>query len=127
MCEMCEKGCKWVKLGENALSFIFSFRIPVRRSVKGATEYVSIWLHNPCFLSVPMEGRNQPIKEWMWWMCEMCEKGCKWVKLGENALSPMWKKHQNLLSNKNDAQSIHGGGVATGPCLFCDTGGGGGG
>ena len=36
----------------------------------------------------------------------MCEKGWKWVKLGENAISPMWKKHQNLLSNNNDAQSI---------------------
>ena len=28
------------------------------------------------------------------------------MKLGENAISPMWKKHQNLLSNNNDAQSI---------------------
>ena len=36
----------------------------------------------------------------------MCEKGWNWVKLGENAISPMWKKHQNLLSNNNDAQSI---------------------
>ena len=36
----------------------------------------------------------------------MCEKGCKWVKLGENAMSPMWKKHQNLWSNNKDAQSI---------------------
>ena len=30
----------------------------------------------------------------------------KWVKLGENARSPMWKKHQTLLSNNNDGQSI---------------------
>ena len=30
----------------------------------------------------------------------------KWVKLGENATSSMWKKHQNLPSNNNDAQSI---------------------
>ena len=37
---------------------------------------------------------------------KMCEKGWKWVKLGENAMYPMWKKHQNLLSNNNDAQSI---------------------
>ena len=28
----------------------------------------------------------------------MCEKGWKWVKLGENATSPMWKKHYNLQS-----------------------------
>ena len=28
------------------------------------------------------------------------------MKLGENAISPMWKKHENLLSNNNDAQSI---------------------
>ena len=35
-------------------------------------------------------------------------KGWKWVKLGENPKmpSPMWKKHQNLLSNNNHAQSI---------------------
>ena len=37
---------------------------------------------------------------------KMCEKGWKWVKRGENAISPMWKKHQNLPSNNNDAQSI---------------------
>ena len=37
---------------------------------------------------------------------KMCEKGWKWVKLGENAIFPMWKKHQNVLSNDNDAQSI---------------------
>ena len=33
-----------------------------------------------------------------------CEKRWKWVKLGENqknAISPMWKKYQNLLSNNN--------------------------
>ena len=36
----------------------------------------------------------------------MCEKGWKWVKLGENAISPMWKKHQTLPSNNTDAQSI---------------------
>ena len=36
----------------------------------------------------------------------MFEKGWKWVKLGENAISPMWKRHQNLPSNNNDAQSI---------------------
>ena len=36
----------------------------------------------------------------------MCEKRWKWAKLGENAISPVWKKHQNLLSNNNDAQSI---------------------
>ena len=39
-------------------------------------------------------------------MVEMCEKGWKWVKLGENAISPRWKKHQNLPSNNNEAQSI---------------------
>ena len=36
--------------------------------------------------------------------------GWKWVKPGENAISPKWKMHQNLLqnllSNNNDAQSI---------------------
>ena len=26
--------------------------------------------------------------------------------MGKNAISPIWKKHQNLLSNNNDAQSI---------------------
>ena len=36
----------------------------------------------------------------------MCEKGWKLVKLDENAISPMRKKHQNLPSNNNDAQSI---------------------
>ena len=36
----------------------------------------------------------------------MCEEGWKWVRLGENAISPLLKKHQNLLSNKNDGQSI---------------------
>ena len=36
----------------------------------------------------------------------MCEKGWERVKLGENAISTMWKKDQNLLSNNNDAQSI---------------------
>ena len=35
-----------------------------------------------------------------------CDNGWKWVKLGENAISPMWKNHQNLLSNNNDAQGI---------------------
>ena len=34
----------------------------------------------------------------------MCEKGWKWVKSGENAISLMWKKHQNFLSNNNDAK-----------------------
>ena len=28
------------------------------------------------------------------------------MQMGENAISPMWKKHQNLLSNNNDAPSI---------------------
>ena len=37
---------------------------------------------------------------------KMCEKGWKWVKLGENAISQLWKKHQSLPSNNNDAQSI---------------------
>ena len=37
---------------------------------------------------------------------KICENGWKWVKLGENAISPMWKKHQNLPSSKKDAQSI---------------------
>ena len=39
---------------------------------------------------------------------KMCaqKKGWKWVKLGENAIPPIWKKHQNLVSNNNDAQSI---------------------
>ena len=36
----------------------------------------------------------------------MCEKGWKLVKLGEYAISPMWKKHQNLLSNNNDAENV---------------------
>ena len=36
----------------------------------------------------------------------MCEKGWKRVKLGENAVSLMWKNHQNLLSNNNDAQTM---------------------
>ena len=34
------------------------------------------------------------------------------MKLGENpktAISPMWKKHENPLSNNNDAQSITNG------------------
>jgi hypothetical protein len=38
---------------------------------------------------------------------KMCEKRWKWVQLGENAISPMWKKHQNLLSNNNDAPEYH--------------------
>ena len=42
-------------------------------------------------------GGNEP---------KMCEMGWKWVKLGENTKSPMWKKHQDLLSNNNDAKSI---------------------
>ena len=36
----------------------------------------------------------------------MCEERWKWVKLCENATSPVWKKHQNLPSNNNDAQGI---------------------
>ena len=24
-------------------------------------------LYHPCLLGVPMVGRNQPSKEWMWW------------------------------------------------------------
>ena len=28
------------------------------------------------------------------------------MRLGENAISSMWKKHQDVLSNNNDAQSI---------------------
>ena len=35
-----------------------------------------------------------------------CEKQWKGGQLGENAISPMWKKHQNRLSNNNDAHSI---------------------
>ena len=46
---------------------------------------------------------------------KMCEKGWNRVKLGENAISPMWKKHQNLLSNNNDAQSITKYGVLVRP------------
>ena len=49
---------------------------------------------------------------------KLCEKGWKWVKLDENAMSPispMWKKHQNLLSNYNDAQSITTYGFLIGP------------
>ena len=43
----------------------------------------------------------------MWWNeHKMCEMGWKWVKLGENAIFPMWKKHQNPPSNNNDSQSI---------------------
>ena len=37
---------------------------------------------------------------------KMYKKGWKWVKLGENAIHPAWKKHSNLLVNNNDAQSI---------------------
>ena len=37
---------------------------------------------------------------------KMCEKGWKWVKVGENAIHPMRKKHGNLPSNNNDAWSI---------------------
>ena len=36
----------------------------------------------------------------------MAKMSTKCVKRGGNAISPMWKKHQNLLSNNNDAQSI---------------------
>ena len=39
---------------------------------------------------------------------KMCEKGWKWVKLGENG-----KKHQNLPSNNNDAKSITNYGSST--------------
>ena len=34
------------------------------------------------------------------------KRGGKWVHLDENAISPMRKKHQSLLSNYNDAPSI---------------------
>ena len=34
------------------------------------------------------------------------KKSWKWVQLCENAISPMWKRHQNLLPNNNDAPSI---------------------
>ena len=36
------------------------------------------------------------------------KRGNVWksVQLGENAISPMCKKHQNLLSNNNDALRI---------------------
>ena len=27
----------------------------------------SKWQHQPCLLEVPVVGRNQPRKEWMWW------------------------------------------------------------
>ena len=37
---------------------------------------------------------------------KLCEKGRNWLKLGENAISGMWKKHQNLPSNNNDGQGI---------------------
>ena len=46
----------------------------------------SIWLHYPCFLGVPMVGRNQPSKEWMWW--KRAKNGRKLVKLGENPNIP---------------------------------------
>ena len=46
----------------------------------------SIWLHYPCFLGVPMVGRNQPSKEWMWW--KRATNGRKLVKLGENPNIP---------------------------------------
>ena len=42
-------------------------------------------------------------------MSKKCEKGWKWVKLGEipkNAISPTWKKYQNLLSNNNNAPLV---------------------
>ena len=41
---------------------------------------------------------------------KMCKKGWKWVKLGENAMSPMWKKHQNLPSNNSALDSWARGG-----------------
>ena len=34
---------------------------------------------------------------------KMCEEGCKCTNLGDNAVSPVWKKHQNLPSNNNNA------------------------
>ena len=46
----------------------------------------SIWLHYPCFLGVPMVGRNQPSKEWMRW--KRAKYGRKLVKLGENPNFP---------------------------------------
>ena len=43
-------------------------------------------LHHPCLLGVPMVGRNQPSKEWMWW--KRAKNGKKLVKLGENPNIP---------------------------------------
>ena len=37
---------------------------------------------------------------------KMCEKGWKWVELGETAICPMWKKHQNLLASNNESRSV---------------------
>ena len=46
----------------------------------------SIWLHYPCFLGVPVVGRNQPSKKWMGWKRE--KNGRKLVNLGENPNIP---------------------------------------
>ena len=75
--------------------------------MKKPTEYVSIWQHNSCLLWVSIVGKINLKRSG----CggnehKLCTKRCKWVKLGENAIFPMWKKHQNQLSNNNDAQSI---------------------
>ena len=43
-------------------------------------------LYHPCLLGVPMVGRNQPSKEWMWW--QRAKNGRKLVKLGENTNIP---------------------------------------
>ena len=66
---------------------------------------------NPCLLGSPWWGEINREKSG----CggneqkKKCEKGWKWVKLGENPKMPypqMWKKHQNLLSDNNDAPGI---------------------
>ena len=82
------------------------------------------WLHRPCLLGVTMVGRNQngyitpafmagrtqPRKEWMWWRCaKRCEKGWKWVEMGENPKMPYpqcGRSIKNYARGNNDAPSI---------------------
>ena len=39
-------------------------------------------------------------------MSTKCVKRGGKVQLGENAISPVWKKHRNLLSNNHNAPGI---------------------
>ena len=45
------------------------------------------------------------------------KRGENGLKLGENAISPMWKKHQNLLSNNSDAATRPNSCTARALCL----------